>query len=244
MDTLCKFHQSGHCKFASSCKHFHTTHTCTNLQCDQTTCRARHPRPCTYYSRFGHCKFGTSCSYLHDTIKETEIEKLKKDLDHVMILLKVKENEMKDLEKKVDMMKDQINKSPCDHCDSNDTPATSATKHMENTHQSEEVNNFRCNFGGCRYTARTKTILKRHMTMKHKLDSNFVYPSSAEKFQCDECTHEFFLDNTFAIHTYNEHQKGFSCGHCKKNLPGDVDMLEIHYNHCTFPCGGDPLCPC
>ena len=150
---------------------------------------------------------------------------------------------MKDLEEKVNMMQAQINKFPCDLCD---TPTTPAIKHMKNAHQSEEEKNFRCQFGGCKYTARTKTILKRHMTMKHKLNSNFVYPSSAEKFECDEdeCGHEFFLDNTYAMHTYNEHQIGFDCGHCKKNLPGPDVMLEIHYNLCTFPCDGDPFCPC
>ena len=249
MDTVCKFHQSGHCKFGSKCKHQHNMHTCTKINCDKTTCTARHPRPCLYYTRFGQCKFGTNFSYLHtntNTESETEIEKLKKDLEHVLTLLNVKEKEMKDLEEKVNMMQVQINKFPCDHCDSNETPATPATKHMKNTHQSEKEKekHFRCNFGGCRYMARTKTILKRHMTMKHKLDSNFVYPSSAEKVECDECDQEFFLDNTFAMHTYNEHQEGFDCGHCKKNLPGPDNMLEIHYNHCTFPCDGEPFCPC
>ena len=177
-------------------------------------------------------------------MEETEIEKLKKDIENIMALLNVKEKEMKDLEKKLNMMEDQISKFACNHCDSSDFNSATAIKPMENSHQIEEEKNSICYFAGCMYKARTITILRRHMTMKHKLDSNFVFPSSNEKVKCDECDKEFFLDNNYALHTYNEHQTGFNCGHCHQNIPGGDDMGDIHYNLCTFPCDDHPFCPC
>jgi hypothetical protein len=93
----CKYHNSGHCKFGDKCKHFHTKHTCTNTPCEDSTCTARHPRPCRYYSQSGYCKFGSSCSYRHrvSTLEVEEgsnVEQLEIKLQQVIDSLKTKEN--------------------------------------------------------------------------------------------------------------------------------------------------------
>jgi hypothetical protein len=89
------------------CKHFHTKYTCTNTQCDISTCSARHPRPCKYYSQSGFCKFGQSCSYGHQD-KKSDVDELKINIQQVMDSLKNKETEIKDLEKKVIMLEESI----------------------------------------------------------------------------------------------------------------------------------------
>ena len=36
----------------------------------------------------------------------------------------------------------------------------------------------------------------------------------------------------------------YPCSHCKKNLPGDDNLLCVHIGQCHVPCDGDPHCPC
>jgi len=245
---VCKFHQSGHCKFGSTCKHQHIQHTCTNTTCERSTCTARHPRPCVYHTRFGHCKFGSNCSYLHiNTTDDTVIETLKKGLEHMFILLKAKDNEMKALEEKVNKMEDLIKHFPCDVSAFKETTNTGLKTHTHISHKAPEEKPFKC--GECEYTAKTKTVLKRHYTMKHKVDDSWKYPSSTQKVKCfeEDCDisdKEFFFDHDFAMHYYTEHQFMFTCDHCHRPLPGPDTMLELHHNLCTSPCSGDPHCYC
>jgi FtsZ-binding cell division protein ZapB len=152
---FCKFHQRGHCKFGEHCKHFHTQHTCTHALCEDSTCTARHPRLCRYYSQSGYCKFGTSCSYLHQVLlsEKSDVEQLKIKLQQVIDSLKIKETEIKKLDEKVNLLE--------------------GTLEQLKTHKMEEVpqepKSFKCDH--CAYTASSPTALKSHTTKKHKVSS-------------------------------------------------------------------------
>ena len=61
---VCKFHQTSHCKYGISCRLFHTKDTCTKIDCDLTSCTARHQRQCKYFFRKGQCSFEAECSYI------------------------------------------------------------------------------------------------------------------------------------------------------------------------------------
>lgn len=242
----CKFHQFGHCKFGSSCRHQHTQHTCTNTQCTKATCTSRHPRPCIYFTRSGHCKFGTACSYLHATnAKDSEVEKIKKDLEQTASLLKAKENEIKMLEERVGKLESLVNQPFCAPGENQDRPKSQLNMHKEITHTPTlNTEPIKCEYWTCDYKASTSTVLKRHITMKHKIDESFVYPSSTEEDECVECGHVFTVNHNFAMHLYKEHKYGFTCDHCHNYLPGDDFMFQIHLKLCTSPCDGDPQCPC
>ena len=91
-ETICKFNQSGFCKFQSHCRKQHVMEVCTNTQCSMVTCLYRHPRVCRYFNNFGRSKFDGSCAYLHkrnDKLsefkeeQEKEIEKLRKDVEEL-----------------------------------------------------------------------------------------------------------------------------------------------------------------
>ena len=144
---FCKFHQFGYCKFGETCRNFHTRNTCSDpIKCNKTSCSARHPRPCKYYVQFGHCKFGSDCSFHHtddvsdnDDIKKDMI-KLKEDLNSVLLSLKVKENEIKEL---ADRIKELESKP-----------------HIQNVRI--------CNV--CGYEARSVNSLKTHMDREHEIE--------------------------------------------------------------------------
>ena len=88
-ETICKFNQSGFCKYQSNCRKQHIMEICTNTQCNMVNCVYRHPRVCRYFTNIGRCKFDESCAYLHksDLITsefrrehEEEIQKLRQEV--------------------------------------------------------------------------------------------------------------------------------------------------------------------
>ena len=113
LQAVCKFHQSGHCKFRSSCKHFHTHDTCFDSHCDQKSCTARHPLPCKYFFQLGFCRFGTTCSYKHsvsplqDNLANT-VNNIKDEIELVKAMLQTKDMEIKNLEDKVTTLQIKI----------------------------------------------------------------------------------------------------------------------------------------
>ena len=93
-ETICKFNQSGFCKFQSHCRKHHIMEICPNHKCTNMTCVLRHPKLCKYFTNFRRCKFEESCAYLHgpehnaerdENISELEekIENIKAKLDQI-----------------------------------------------------------------------------------------------------------------------------------------------------------------
>ena len=105
--SVCKFHQYGHCKFGTHCIHFHTKKTCSIPMCNQNQCTARHPKPCFYIFKNNYCKFGDSCSFLHPSPSPAscqlhyEILKVNDDLQLVITSLNIKEIEIQKLEGRI-----------------------------------------------------------------------------------------------------------------------------------------------
>ena len=91
-ETVCKFNQSGFCKFLTQCRKQHVMNICPTTQCNNVNCLLRHPRVCKFFSNFGRCKFSDSCAYLHNFDKnvddkiselESEIQKIKTKIKEV-----------------------------------------------------------------------------------------------------------------------------------------------------------------
>jgi hypothetical protein len=149
---VCMFHQYGHCKFGSSCRHFHTQNTCTNTQCSQNACSARHPKPCRFLLRNNFCKFGGGCSYLHPipapSFKELneEILSVKDNLDLLITSLNIKEIQIMKLEEKVKELEKIVS-------------AQSITS----------LENFKCDF--CDFCCDSEKAPKSHKSKKHKREA-------------------------------------------------------------------------
>jgi len=65
--TVCKYNQTGYCKFKSACKNLHINTICSDEGCNAESCSLRHPRKCINFSNYGYCKFGSKCAYLHSS---------------------------------------------------------------------------------------------------------------------------------------------------------------------------------
>merc|ERR1712079_592311 len=82
---ICKFFQSGYCKFKLTCKKKHVTTVCDDKMCNQKGCEKRHPRKCKYVVKYGNCKLGPICAYSHDDLnRKIENERLEKKIDELI----------------------------------------------------------------------------------------------------------------------------------------------------------------
>ena len=177
----CKFHQSGHCKFGSSCKHFHTKDTCSNTICDKKSCTLRHPRSCKYFNRLGNCKLGADCSYLHNVSPFqgllNDVKQIHDELQLVQNVLKVKETEIQNLQEIVDELNCKV----------------------ESMESKKEETCFKCDI--CEYSCSSKRILKIHNTMKHKKNTVKKVTHSPEIFR------GHILDNSLQLSMTSEERE-------------------------------------
>ena len=91
-EKLCKFHNTGFCKFKDQCHFRHVHDVCLDRSCPKRSCSARHPKRCRYFLK-KRCKFGDDCAYSHDVHEadDDEIDSLKrllKELEQGNIKLK------------------------------------------------------------------------------------------------------------------------------------------------------------
>ena len=162
------------------------------------------------------------------------METVKSNLQNVVSLLAEKETEIKRLEERLTKMEEEMKKF------SKDGPKISQETHEA---EAEPVKLLKCEYWCCDYTAKTSTVMKRHITRKHKVDESFKYPGSCES-HCEECEISFMDNHTYARHFYEVHKEAYNCVHCDKYLPGDDHSASIHLKVCTAPCDDHPMCPC
>ena len=99
-EIVCKFYQTGFCKFQTHCKNVHNHDICPSNHCSNNACMLRHPRVCKYFLNFGRCKFGSSCAYLHknqNTLHAQQILEIQNQIQS----LEVKIKKLEDLEMKL-----------------------------------------------------------------------------------------------------------------------------------------------
>ena len=111
IETICKFNQTGFCKFVSHCRNQHIMDICPNKKCSIKTCVFMHPKICKYFFNFEMCKFDVKCAYIHHASKEnldTQIDDLESKMkkieakidviDSLQLRLELQETKLKTLE--------------------------------------------------------------------------------------------------------------------------------------------------
>ena len=121
---VCTFYNSGYCRYKGDCKYNHPKENCQESYCKNKMCTKRHPKEC----RYGHkCRRRSFCLYKHDNsstpssnskspvVEETEVKKLKVEVEELKVENKEKleglkklANEIENIKKKVDDKDDKI----------------------------------------------------------------------------------------------------------------------------------------
>ena len=246
---VCKHFQTGFCKFADKCKRQHEKEICQTTHCSLKTCRKRHPKLCKFFSLNHFCKFGDLCCYKH-LIAESQ------STPHLLTVLQTKVDEMeqiiKSLQSEIVALRD-INK--CEVCDYMATSSTSLKAHTNKKHkhasQAVPMENERSKLNDDSLNAsllceERQEYAQLNDSVNDNIEddptkwewSSFVFPPSTEEILChyDDCGEEFFLDHRFAMHVYNIHKLWFKCDHCNENIPGCLELEEIHMKICSISC--------
>ena len=229
-ETICKFNQSGFCKFQSHCRKQHYMEICTNTQCSMVTCVYRHPRACRYFNNFGRCKFEDSCAYLHkkDDRKdqEKEIEKLRKEVEE----LHKQVNELRKILKEFSNTTNQTNTadSQANLVKSPFTSSRSSITMVEPNHSS----NFLANLGTVipQVDGSLNSLPPASQTFSCE-DQNTPQQPSDVSLQCETCHQTFETEDQFNCHD-NAHK--YCCDECficfTTQVIADLHELETHPN--------------
>ena len=113
---ICKFHNSGYCKFKSTCINIHHLQICTQIKCINKLCENRHPIDCHCGVK---CRRKMECKYVHNrndlvmmklANKDKEISELKV---HIENLIQKKDTEINEINiniKEVRQINEKLNK--------------------------------------------------------------------------------------------------------------------------------------
>ena len=153
---VCRFNQTGVCKFRDNCGKMHVNTLCSNIKYNKTGCNNRHPKQCRNFFVNGKCIFNNECSFAHNksetNIKledlKMEVNQLKSEVE--LLRCKLLESENKLLRKSVENLK---------------TIVLSNTESIKSFQEQLKVEN-KCDI--CGYKASSPTTLKSHITKKHK----------------------------------------------------------------------------
>ena len=106
MSSVCKYFQSGYCKFGNNCRSIHNTEICQSGHCDRNFCERRHPKSCHYFQRNGYCKFGEFCQYSHNDDKDKgKLIEIENKIDNIMENDKQKDEEIVVMKNTLELLK-------------------------------------------------------------------------------------------------------------------------------------------
>jgi hypothetical protein len=211
---VCKFNQTGFCKFKEHCRNEHNNETCENLsECTDGTCTKRHPKVCRNFTEDKKCRYKEKCAYLH-------IEKVNNQnkVNEAMTLLVLKhEKDIAALTEEVNTLKTLV-----------ESMALQFSSEEENMKFASSETKYECKV--CNFKSEKQITLNKHMNTKHVQDSSKSKEMKANvksvknnscktQFYCDEC--DFSSTNKKSLKKHMD--KGI---HTEKN--SDISVEEVN----------------
>ena len=95
IQSVCKYYNTGFCKFKAQCTSYHPTNICPKTGCRDKACPNRHPKKCRYKDQ---CRRRSTCLYCHD-------KTFSQDEDSVVTEFNVLKAEVKKLVKDISILK-------------------------------------------------------------------------------------------------------------------------------------------
>ena len=205
---ICKFNQTGFCKFGIHCGKKHENQVCDHVHdCTKNNCEKRHPQNCRNFSKSGKCRFQGGCAYLHEK-KENKQELLN---EQVKSLMMKHEKDIQNLTEEVNMLKSLIQNMTLEMVKNimNEVERKEKEKPKDGTDTEASLPKpvFKCE--KCEYASDKEITLKKHMNTRHiienkKSDDKKEYKDK-HNFICDECSFSSKNKKTLKRHKDKHH---------------------------------------
>ena len=263
--TICKFNQTGFCKFKQFCKKEHVNEMCESQSESKTEmCTKRHPKICRNFIKDGECGHGNKCAYMRtEKIKQLDAQQKLNEILAMALATQIKEiadmrNEMIELKIKVQHLE---NYNQTKHVkeytkDAEDVQLNKETKEetiKESNKSQEKIPIFQLQCDMCKYQCEKEMTLNKHKNTKHPCGTKTQNHSDAtdEKsapFNCDECEYSCKTKKNLKKHKAQVHigsikSKISMCENCGKEF-SKIEDLEVHMkvNHPLCQCTVDSVC--
>ena len=263
--SICKFNQSGFCKFKQFCKKEHVNEICeSQSECKREICTKRHPKICRNFMKDGSCRHDNKCAYLHtEKIKQSDAQQKLNEILAMALATQIKEmsemrNKMIELEIKVQHLENyvQTNHIKEKTKEVDNVPSNRETREetiKESNKSQEEIPIFKLQCDLCNYQCEKEMTLNKHKNTKHPCETKIQNHSDAtdEKsapFYCDECeysckTKKNLKKHKAQVHIVSIKSKSSKCENCGKEF-SKIEDLEVHMkeNHPLCQCTVDSVC--
>ena len=234
---VCKYNQTGYCKFGFKCLKTHNNTLCKDRVCRNRECSNRHPKTCRDFAQNKFCSRQDYCAYAHHKSNEDskirylerEIKLLQEEnLKYIEIInvklstIETNESEITELKLEVMNQRKQISDLIVKVKDLELGRNITKTKEQENSYQCDK----------CEYNATTEMMLRKHSNTKH---------NDTERLECTLCEENFTVYEEYTNHRMNhlteietvdiEFLKNgheiFECSICKFQS-NDTDVVKNH----------------
>ena len=123
-EVLCKFFQTGFCKYKENCSQKHDHTICENQNdCNERECTNRHPKICQNFRKDGKCVFKEKCAYQHTPLLNNQA----KVMEAMMKVILKQQQDITALTEEVKILKDLMNKIAMEKIDGSSNKETDVT---------------------------------------------------------------------------------------------------------------------
>ena len=106
VENICKYNQSGFCKYKDKCKRKHFFENCDKKHdCTSQNCPKKHPKQCKNTTKNGKCKYEEKCEYDHDKSSKEKEQVTLSLTEAVANILKRHDDEILEMKQEMTQMK-------------------------------------------------------------------------------------------------------------------------------------------
>ena len=237
---VCKYHQTGYCKYRSQCPKYHSTNICKEMICKDISCRERHPRTCKYFSRNNTCKRGEWCAYAHSVNGnqahlhnlEIVVKHLKEDVEsltnHIKLINQYHQKEIHEIKEHNLNLSNNMSEIMTKIMSIDIECREKLDDKLHEQQDTEEVDTknqkrFECEL--CGYKCDLEMTLRKHLNTKHPVEETQSEMEIPCTYTCSLCDEKCQTSEKLADHI-EDHLEEI------RNL----DVTDLKKGHTIFEC--------
>ena len=210
-ESICKFNQSGFCKYQTHCRKQYIMDICPTSLCSNMSCSLRHPKVCKFFTNFRRCKFGESCAYLHgpnietDDVRIGELEQEIKNLQAKINEIETSLLKLEHIEERIKSVEESNNKN-CESIKDVKNSLNQKASQFDEMKKTSDERNLQLNELALNFSiiiSSVDDLEKSSAQHRHLLNH---LSEQTQKFQCHLCGQTCQNQQTLQNHIQRSHR--------------------------------------